>query len=152
MKKIYILFVALSLITTSCIDWGLDELPVYHDAQMLGLNFEYRYTVENSNGVEQMAVKKMTTNVTVSDEAGTVSAVITIPEASGTFTSEIASQVNLTNIIGYASVSTGASIDPLEGAPELGLTGNFTSPVKYKVTAADGSTTKIYTVTVSMAK
>src|ERR1051325_5967492 len=41
---------------------------------------------------------------------------------------------------------TGDSVDPASGTPQ-----NFTSPVRYTVTAADGSS-KVYTVTVSVAR
>ena len=145
MKKINYLLIALCMITTSCIDMGLNELPVYHDAELLDFEFEYRYIITNTNNVNQLAVKKLITLTTIQNDK--ILAEISIPDPSGTFTSEIAGQITLSNIVGYAEASIGSSIIPIDGAPKLGTQGNFSSAVKYKVVAADGTTSKTYILT-----
>jgi len=53
---------------------------------------------------------------------------------------------NVTNLVPTITVSAGATVSPLSGVGQ-----NFTSPVTYTVTAADGTTTQAYIVTVSVA-
>jgi len=48
-------------------------------------------------------------------------------------------QVSLDHIIGYADIPDGAIIKPLNGAPELGVPGDYTKPATYEITAADGT-------------
>lgn len=57
-------------------------------------------------------------------------------------------KVTLTHIWGVAYIPDAATIAPLNGAPELGTPGDYSSPVTYRVTAADGST-QDWTISVS---
>ncbi|HAZ02938.1 MAG: hypothetical protein A2W90_09435 [Bacteroidetes bacterium GWF2_42_66] len=143
MKYAHIIFLMVVLFTPSCIDWGLGELPSYKESEILDLDFEYRYTVKNDNGVERLAVKQLQNKTVISEN--TIYNYLTIPNASGSFTEEIVKQIALTNIIGYADISTGAIIKPIEGAPELGEIGDYSSVLKYKVIAANGDS-KIWTI------
>ncbi|RJE88734.1 DUF5018 domain-containing protein [Paenibacillus sp. 1011MAR3C5] len=68
----------------------------------------------------------------------------TINEAAGTITVHVPYGTNVTSLIPTIT-HTGASISPTSGTAR-----NFTNPVTYTVTAADGST-KSYTVTVNVA-
>ncbi|MCL1794304.1 MAG: S-layer homology domain-containing protein [Oscillospiraceae bacterium] len=68
----------------------------------------------------------------------------TINEAAGTIAATVPYGTNLTSLTPTIA-HTGASISPASGAAQ-----DFTNPVAYTVTAADG-TTKIYTVTVTVA-
>lgn len=61
---------------------------------------------------------------------------------------EVAEQATLDNVVVIFQLSTAARCEPIEGAPALGVPGDWTKPNKYKVTAADG-TTKIWTVTIN---
>lgn len=149
MKKIYLILMILTILTPGCINWGLEELPTYQEADILDFDFEYRYTVKNDNGVEQLAVKTLNTDATIS--GNTVNNNVTVPAPSGSFTENIAAQVSLTNIIGYVKLSTAALIEPLEGAPELGTKGDYSKTLKYKVTAANGET-KIWTVNTTLSR
>ncbi len=47
--------------------------------------------------------------------------------------------VTLNHIWGYANIPEASVIAPVNGATELGKPGNFSSPVTYEVTAANGS-------------
>ncbi|MBI4646728.1 MAG: lamin tail domain-containing protein [Bacteroidia bacterium] len=51
---------------------------------------------------------------------------------------------NITNLTPLITISNGATMVPASGVPQ-----NFTNPVLYTVTAEDGITTKIWTVTVN---
>ena len=149
----YLVIIVMVLISNSCInflEWGLDELPLNGEAEIQNFSFEYRFTVVNENGFPQLEFRTMVTAVTIDNT--NVNCVVTVPGPSGSFTEQIAGQVNLTNLVGYCTLSPAAIIEPLDNAPRLGSVGNWSqSPHRYKVTAADGST-KTWNVTVSMAQ
>lgn len=148
MKK-YFIIIGLVLFSTSCIDWGLDTLPLLSDAEIVNFRYEYRWSVDNTNGFPRLEYKVLTTNTTFS---GTnITCDIKIPAPSGTFTADIAAKVNLTNIVGYCDISNAATIEPIGTAPVLGTVGNFSQPCSYKVTAADG-TSKTWTVTAKIVQ
>ncbi len=54
--------------------------------------------------------------------------------------------VSLTSLTPTITLSTGATVSPLSGAAQ-----DFTNPFNYKITAEDGTTTQIWTVTVTVA-
>jgi hypothetical protein len=139
----YLMVIGIMFLSVSCLEWGLDELPLHSEAEILNFRFEYRYAVVNDNGFERLAYVTLNNNFTINENQ--VTNVLSIPEPSGTFTPEIMSQVGLNNIIGYCDISNAATIEPFEGAPVLGTIADFSQPVKYKVTAADG-TVKIWTI------
>jgi hypothetical protein len=148
MKK-YFIIIVLAFLSTSCIDWGLDTLPLLSDAEIVNFKYEYRYSVNNANGFPMLAYVILPAKTTFS---GTnITCEITIPKPSGTFTADVAAKVNLTNIVGYCDVSNAAIIAPIGSSPVLGTVGNFSQPCSYKVTAADG-TSKTWIVTTSIAK
>ncbi len=149
----YLFIIVMVLISSSCIDfleWGLDELPLNDEAEIQTFFFEYRFTVVNENGFPQVEFRTMETAVTKDNT--NINCVVTVPGPSGFFTEQVAAGVNLTNLVGYCTLSPAAVIEPMDNAPRLGGVGNWSqSPYRYKVTAADGST-KTWTITVSMAQ
>ncbi|MDR1224964.1 MAG: DUF5018 domain-containing protein [Tannerella sp.] len=158
MKKIMqlISMMILSACMFSCLDAGLDELPVYTEADIVDFRFEYRYDnpdktwMDGSNAVEFI---RLTTESQVFDsEKLTVALTVRVPEASGTFTENERAKVSLSGLVGYSYISTAALITPVDGAPRLGMPGDFSSPVNYRVTAADGKTVKTWTVQAVLVK
>ncbi len=147
----YLLLAVIIMGVTSCLKAGLDDLPAYEDANITDFYLEYRYqTTQDGNTVTKF-VRLTTDSKDISDQA-TVNITVSIPAADGTFTEAERAKVSLTNIIGYCYLSNAARIEPIEGASTLGTVGNFSAPVKYKVTAADGTTSKVWTVTVILVK
>lgn len=146
-KFIYVSLLLLSL--TSCIDSGLEELPVYNEAEMTSFNLEHRYLLPNANGVEHLVVVGLTSTSVIDKEAGTITVTATVPSPNSTFTQTERKKVSLQSIVGYSKLSPAAKIEPLEGSPVLGVIGDFSSIRKYKVTGADGKTTKIWTVKIN---
>ena len=145
--KNYLYAVCLVFLSTSCITWGLDELPTAEGADITQINFEYRFSSTNVNGFEQLEYKTLNTETQFN---GTdINCTITIPEPSGVFTAEIASQINLTNIVGYCDISDAAHIESINGAPVLGIVADWSQPNSYKVTAANGNS-KTWTITVTI--
>lgn len=152
MAGILLLLCATACVLTSCLTAGLDELPAFEEAEITDVTFEYRYKDPSSTWIDgEQNVKWVSLpvqNRVIDSGAGTVTCTLTVPAANATFTESIRAQVSLSSIAGKFYISTAAGIAPLEGAPTLGVPGDFSSPRKYRVTAADG-TTKTWTVHVT---
>lgn len=146
MKK-YIAIVSLIFISTSCIDMGLKVLPLHSGADIINVNFEYRYAVENSNGYPMLAYVTLSNNMTIAGNK--IDNILTVPPPSGNFTSILAGEANLGNIVCYMNLSNAATIEPIDGSPRLGTIADFSKPRKYRVTAADG-TIREWTIVTSM--
>lgn len=137
---------------TSCLEAGLDELPAYGEADITDFYFEYRYQVERSDGVKEIKYMRMINDKKEIGEDGTIRLEVSIPQADETFTEVERAKVSLDRIVGYCYLSNSAEIEPIDGAPELGTIGNFSSSVKYKVTAADKKNVKVWTITTVLNK
>lgn len=149
MRKILVILSTILLGFTSCINSGLEDLPVYNEAEITAFNLEYRFVTKNANGVEMMAVVTLGGNAVIDKVAGTITVTPTIPAPTTTFTQAERRKVSLETIVAYGKLSPAAKIEPMDGAPILGTPGNFTAERKYKVTAADGKTTKIWVVKIN---
>lgn len=151
MKK-YIYFIVISLLMsmTSCLKGGLEDLPEYEEAEISGIQrVEYRYYSDDVSNIDgEQIVKKIALKNSTTISGTTVSIDVTIPAAEGTFTEAERAKVSLTNIAVMASISTAARLSALDGAPALGVPGDWSKPNKYLVTAADGSK-KEWTITVT---
>ncbi len=149
MKKIIYLLAIFVFTMTSCIDWGLEELPLYDEVEITAFDLEHRYTTKNANGVESVVFTKLNSTVDISTENATITVTATIPPPNQVFTQEIRRSISLEMIAGYFKISPAAKVEPLEGAPTLGVPGDFSAEWKYKVTAADGVAAKVWTVKVN---
>jgi len=156
MKKIKYIFLGLMFgsltLLTSCLKSGLEDLPVYTDCDITNIYFEYRYKDSTSLWIDGSPIVKYVTLVvtkTINTVANTVTVSLVVPAASGSFTVTERAKVALTNLVCSVNLSTAAKIEPIEGAPILGMPGDFSAPRKYLVTAADGVTTKTWTITVT---
>jgi hypothetical protein len=161
MKKIinykFLIFAIGALFSfTSCLKSGLEELPAFEDTEIANIFFEHRYLDPNEKWTDGSSVvqfqrldvtKEIKTNEAASEDSVIVT--LSIPMASGSFTSEERQKVTLENIVCFMNISTAAKIAPLDGAPVLGKPGDFTSPRKYKITAADGITSRIWVIKVN---
>ncbi|MGL5318042.1 MAG: DUF5018-related domain-containing protein [Bacteroidales bacterium] len=150
MNKIkYVIALMVMILTTSCLKMGLDELPAYENAEILSMKFEYRWYNE-AVGLGNMVVVPLTVrNLQINSEAATITLDISVPAVSTTLPAEQREKVELNNIVGYCDISTAAVIKPLEGAPTLGIFGDFSKKdLKYEVKAANGAK-KVWSVTVN---
>ena len=115
-------------------------------------------TVSGGNGITAGFSGSFTVNAASNPNVPSTAAAITgfsfeDPPATGVIDGEaktVAVEVpwgtDVTGLVPTITVSPGAGIDPASGVSQ-----NFTNPVTYTVTAADGTTTADYTVTVSVA-
>ena len=150
MKKIikYIPILFLSILFSSCLESGLEDLPAFSEANITKMRFEYRWTDESSD-YGKMKLIQLTCNATIDTTANTVNCVVTVPASNAAFPEAIRSQVNQSNIVGYADISTAAILKPLGTAPTLGVPGDFSqSNMQYEITAANGRV-KIWTLSIT---
>lgn len=147
-KIIYLQIVIFSLLFTSCLKSGLDDIPTYSEAEITNFQFEYRW-MEIVNGNNQLKVQTLTTTSVVNSTKDTISCSVTVPPVSGNFPVAVRDLVTLSNIVGYANISIAATIKPLSGAPILGTIADFSaSNLQYEVKAADG-TKKVWNLKIS---
>lgn len=150
MKKIikYFPILFLSLLFTSCLDAGLDELPTFSENDIVKMYFEYRWT-DADNAYGRMDLIKLNCAATIDTTANTVDCVLTVPAAKGSFTEAIRAEVSIKNIVAYADISTAAIMSPVGDAPVLGIPGDFSkTSMQYLVEAANGDK-ETWTLTVS---
>jgi len=151
MKKtlIYLFTVLITAFVFSSCRMGLDELPVFQDAKMTNFWFELREVAQKtySNGqpyevVVFTDIKAACTFSIVSETADMADCKVTINKA------KVSKTIDLSKIVGKATISTAAKIEPFDSSPVLGTPGNYSSPVSYQVIAADNKTVKTYKITV----
>lgn len=137
------------LMFSSCLTGNLDDLPAFDEAEITDVKFDFRYKDASDEWIDGEPTVKVVgltvQNKVVDPKAGTITCTLAVPAADGPFTETIRNGVVLTSIVGKFNLSTAASIAPMEGAPKLGVPGDFSAVRKYKVTAANGDT-KVWTV------
>jgi hypothetical protein len=138
-----IMVLVLSLLLVSCLK---KDLPVMSNSSLNNIsdfNLIYKYmdtVVDNQGSVKEnsrIVVRTVQLNKVKSISNDTIYITPSFPAG---FPSKEKIKVSLNNIVGYANIPDAAIIKPIGSAPVLGTPGNFSAPVKYQVTAANGST------------
>ena len=153
MKKFLNIFAALLLavVSTSCLKHDLEELDVYSGCDITRVDCAYRWktgeihTGTQSEKVNQVYVSAYSRTY-VTDESDPSRGVCTI-RYSKTNIPEQYRSVAETEMVVYVTISTAATMKPINGAPELGIPADCTADHEYEVTAADG-TKKIWKIVV----
>ncbi|MGS0525237.1 DUF5018-related domain-containing protein [Zobellia nedashkovskayae] len=144
----YLMFLFVGMTITSCLKSDLEELPAFSDAEITNFRFEYRW-IDSSQDNNRLQVVQLDTETTIDTDNQKITCTIAVPDANGDFPEEIRTQVSLAEIVGYADISTAATLAPSNGAPALGEIGDFSnSNMSYEVTAADG-TKVVWSLTIS---
>ncbi len=142
------MFLLVGTSMTSCLKSDLEELPAFSDAEITNFRFEYRW-IDDSQDYNRLQVVQLDTETNIDSENQKVTCTISVPDSSGDFPEIIRTQVSLSDIVGYADISTAATLAPSNGAPALGEVGDFSSNnLNYEVTAADG-TKVIWSLTIA---
>lgn len=137
----------LIVLFSSCLTYGLEELPVYEEADVTNFKFEYRWADKQGTS-DVLRVKPLNVGLTIDKEKQEIRCRITVPSVDNQgFTESERAKVSLDNIAGFSSISTAATIRPIGNAPVLGKPGDFSqSDMKYEVVAADQKTKKVWTL------
>jgi len=153
MKKFLNIFAALLLavVSTSCLKHDLEELAVYSGCDITRVDCAYRWkTGEIHPGTQSEKVKQVYVSAYsrtyVTDESDPSRGVCTI-RYSKTNIPEQYRSVAETEMVVYVTISTAATMKPINGAPALGIPADWTADHEYEVTAADG-TKKIWKIVV----
>ena len=148
MKKYFYLIAALfvAVLSTSCLESGLEELDEYSGCDITNGNVYWRYYGNGkipASGEQEVKQVYLAAARTQDVENGiyTIKYVTSnIPEAERANFTESKAVVAVT-------ISTAATIKPIGDAPKLGVPGDWTKDNQYEVTAADG-TKKTWTIVV----
>lgn len=147
MKIKFLLLTSLILFLLSSCRMGLDELPAYEEANITSLSFEYRWEDEATHlfNVVQLTNK----DLSIDEDNGVIEVSLEVPAADDKFPEAVRQMVTLDKLVLVSSISTAAIIEPIEGAPQMGTMGSFTSKtVKYLVTSASGNE-KVWTIKIN---
>ena len=153
MKKFLNIFAALLLavVSTSCLKHDLEELDVYSGCDITRVDCAYRWkTGEIHPGTQSEKVNQVYVSAYsrtyVTDESDPSKGICTI-RYSKTNIPEQYRSVAETEMVVYVTISTAATMKPINGAPALGIPADWTADHEYEVTAADG-TKKIWKIVV----
>lgn len=132
-----LLLVIISL--SSCLKDNLPAYPLWDGNSINNVYVEYRYNSDQMyNGDPVVAYKRLSVSQTIDSDNSTISLDITVPGASGSFTTAIRDQVSQSNLWIYFDLSTASTISPTGNTPEPGYSTDLTKPQSYVVTAANG--------------
>jgi hypothetical protein len=147
--KFFILLFFISAAFTACEKSAVQEAPAT-DNSISDFNFLYNYpdTSWAYKGTPNQ-IMSIKTNALILDHSMNISndTVYVYPEVPNGVPKGQLSNIKLTQIWGTATIPGTASIGPVNGAPVLGTRGDYSKPVTYVVTAADGSTKQWVIVT-----
>ena len=153
MKKFLNIFAALLLavVSTSCLKHDLEELDVYSGCDITRVDCAYRWkTGEIHPGTQSEKVNQVYVSAYsrtyVTDESDPTKGVCTI-RYSKTNIPAAYKEIAEKEMVVYVTISTAATMKPINGAPQLGVPADWTADHEYEVTAADG-TKKIWKIVV----
>jgi hypothetical protein len=144
MKYSYKLILLLGLFAAALSSCLKSNLPKLNNSSLNGMtafNYEYRW-VDTSfvlPGTPQ-ADTVISVKMAILDNSVTIShdTLYTAPAIPASLPASQRPNVTLKHLWAYASIPNAATVVPLNSAPRLGDPGDFTGPVSYQVTAANG--------------
>ncbi len=151
--KIFFALLVVALSFTSCLESGLEDIDTYEGNDITAGFAYYRYIDDSStlpvSGESAVKQKQLTRrSQTIDTDAATCNLVFAVP---ANFTATEKANVSASSLVVITQISSAAVIEPVDGAPRLGVPADWTTSHKYKVTAANG-TSKIWTITVILNK
>lgn len=148
MKKYFYLIAALfvAVLSTSCLESGLEELDEYSGCDITNGNVYWRYYGEGkipASGEQEVKQVYLAASRTQDVE----NCVYTIRYVTGNIPEAERGNFTESKAVVAVTISTAATIKPIGDAPKLGVPGDWTKDNQYEVTAADG-TKKTWTIVV----
>ena len=148
MKKYFNLIAALfvAVLSTSCLESGLEELDEYSGCDITNGNVYWRYYGEGkipASGEQEVKQVYLAASRTQDVE----NCVYTIRYVTGNIPEAERGNFTESKAVVAVTISTAATIKPIGDAPKLGVPGDWTKDNQYEVTAADG-TKKTWTIVV----
>ncbi|MEN6456700.1 MAG: hypothetical protein ABFD10_20780 [Prolixibacteraceae bacterium] len=146
--KMIILLLLGSLFISSC-RMGLDDLASNEECDIIDFNFEKRVLIKEERIVRDADGNEIKYTVDRVEFTPDLKAVIDVNKDQNRVDIHVKTIADISNMAGYAVISPGARIEPVDGAPVLGVLGDFSATRKYKVTAANEIDSKIWEVNVA---
>ena len=148
MKKYFYLIAAMfvAVLSTSCLESGLEELDEYSGCDITNGNVYWRYYGEGkipASGEQEVKQVYLAASRTQDVE----NCVYTIRYVTGNIPEAERGNFTEAKAVVAVTISTAATIKPIGDAPKLGVPGDWTKDNQYEVTAADG-TKKTWTIVV----
>lgn len=140
-KNIFFMMIGCILLFTSCLKSGLDDIENSDLCAISSLTMEYRWISQNANNYDQLSRQQMTLSKNTPDENNEIRFTVTVPTVSTSFPKEVRDHVSLDGLYMITVISSAAKIQPLNGAPKLGVPGEFEigKDYQYEVIAANGN-------------
>ena len=132
---------------TGCLTHGIDgPEELFDGADITGLQGVYYRYIDNSG--KEPAVKQITLarGADINTEENTMEIACQAPS---NFPDDQLPNLKATELVVVLNISTAAVIEPLDGAPKLGVPGDWSKPNRYQITAANGDK-KIWTITLEL--
>ena len=148
MKKYLYLIAAMfvAVLSTSCLESGLEDLDEYSGCDITNGNVLWRwYAGGNIPASGEQQVKQVQLAAARTQDAE--NCVYTIKYVTGNIPEAERPNFTEAKAVVEVTISTAAIIKPINGAPKLGVPGDWTKDNQYEVTAADG-TKKTWTIVV----
>ncbi len=146
-KYTFILVGILVMTMSSCLKSRLEDLPEFEESDITAVpRVEYRFVSDEISNVNNQNIVKYV-NLTINKrqidkDNKTVIIEATVPNANTNFPTSERDKVDRSNLVVVVSVSTAARIFPIGDAPKLGVPGDWSKPNKYRVEAANGSSSE----------
>ncbi|WP_373822893.1 hypothetical protein [Bacteroides heparinolyticus] len=153
MKKLISIITVLlgTIVLTSCLKSDLEELETYTNNDITGLVGVYhRYygtdIIPGSGEVQVKQARLASGQFKADKETATCEFACKIPS---NFPESEKNKFSMSQLVVVLNISSAALIEPIQGAPKLGIPGDWSKPNKYVVTAANGAK-KTWTVTAKL--
>lgn len=148
MKKYFYLIAAffVAVLSTSCLESGLEELDEYSGCDITNGNVYWRYYGDGkipASGEQEVKQVYLAASRTQDVE----NCVYTIRYVTGNIPEAERGNFTESKCVVAVTISTAATIKPIGDSPKLGVPGDWTKDNQYEVTAADG-TKKTWTIVV----
>ena len=147
MNGLKLFIFSLIIICMSSCSMNLEDIPFSDDAELLGFKFETREvdvrTIYVTINGEQKQIEEeyvvftqahSLDDVMIDSDNKTVKVKISNPD------------IDITNIVGIASITPGAKIEPINNSPKLGTMADFSIEREYKITSASGTNVSYWKV------
>ena len=132
---------------TGCLTHGIDDPDDVYDGaditSLQGVYYRYKDVVDGETIVKQVRLAQA---ADIDTEENTMEILC---QANASFPTDQLSNLTTSELVVVLNISTASVIEPLDGAPALGVPGDWSKPNKYQVTAANGQK-KIWTVTLEL--
>ena len=140
MKKYLYLIAAMfvAVLSTSCLESGLEDLDEYSGCDITNGNVLWRWYAGGTipaSGEQQVKQVQLAAARTQDAE----NCVYTIKYVTGNIPEAERPNFTEAKAVVEVTISTAAIIKPINGAPKLGVPGDWTKDNQYEVTAADGT-------------